>query len=154
MERHERIRAAIENGLDEIAELAQAIIDERWQQVLQYERSNPGWENRSMLSLRCYRNGNNIRLEWSGIKWVKKTKGKPMRFHVHINRGSGYSYSLAKLSPFAKEWEIELIEKTEEELVLLRREAYHLNRMLISLRHAENLAENLDSKDNLESGLA
>ncbi len=150
MERHERIRAAIENGLDEIAEQAQEIIDERWQQVLQYEKSNPGWENRSRLSLRCYRNGNNIRLEWSGIKWVKQSVGKPMRFHVHINRGSGYSYSFAKLSPFAKEWEKPIIEKIEEELTLLRREAYHLNRMLLSLRHAQDFAMRLESTNTFE----
>lgn len=122
--------------LDEIEEKAADIIDSRWQQVLDYEKKNLGWENRSRLSLRCYRSGGNIRLEWTGIKWKKQSDGKILRLRIYIKKGSNHTYPITRLTPFMAEWEKPIIEEVERELSLIRREAYHLNRALTSLRYA------------------
>lgn len=133
---YESIQACIDRRLDEIEERASAIIDTRWQQVMQHEKQNVGWVNRSRLSLRCYRKGGNIRLEWSGVKWKKQEDGKVLRLRVHIKKGSNHNYPITRLLPFMAEWEQPIVEEAEEELSQIRREAYHLNRALTSIRYA------------------
>lgn len=137
---YESIEGCIGKRLDEIEHKASAIIDARWQQVLHHERQNAGWENRSRLSLRCYRNGGNLRLEWSGVKWKKQKDGKPLRIRVYIKKGSNHNYPYTRLLPFMAEWEKSIVEEVEEELSLIRREAFHLNRALISIRYAWKVA--------------
>lgn len=133
---YENIQTSINKRLDEIEEEANAVIDYRWQQVLLQEKQNTGWENRSRLGLRCYRNGGNLRLEWSGVKWKKKKDGKILRMRVHIRKGSDHSYPFTRLSPFMAEWERPIVEEVEDQLIKIRREAYHLNRAMVSIRYA------------------
>lgn len=151
---HDMIRVSIEKRLDEIEAMASTIIDWHWQQILQYEKAHPGWQNRSRLSLRCYRKGNNLRLEWSGIKWKKeKSSGKSLRFHLHIEKGRGNGYSLSKLFAYAMEWERPLVEEAEQELAWIRREAYHLNRALFSLRYAREAALKSGDQQQTDRGM-
>lgn len=143
--RYEQLSTAIEECLDEIERQAQMIIDDRWRQVLHYEKQNPGWENRSRLGLRCYRKGRSIQLEWSGITWKKQQGGKPLRLRVHIRKGAGHSYPMMKLQPFMAAWEESLVHETEEKLAPFRVEVYHLNRALISLRYAQKVVKDMES---------
>lgn len=143
--RYAQLDTIIEELLDEIEQQAQKIIDDRWRQVLHYEKQNPGWENRSRLGLRCYRKGRSIQLEWSGITWKKQQGGKSLRLRVHIRKGTGHSYLMTKLQPFMAAWEESLVHETEEKLAPFRVEVYHLNRALISLRYAQKVVKNMES---------
>ncbi len=139
MESLETIWTSIENRIDELEAIASSIIDRHWELVMQNEK--PGWQNKSQLNLRIHRKGNNLRIDWTGVKWSSTAKGRKYPLYTHITKGRGsHTYTLSKLFAFAREWEKPLIEETEKELAWIRREAFHLNRALFSIRYAKAAA--------------
>ncbi|HBV20351.1 MAG TPA: hypothetical protein DEF07_01355 [Nitrosomonas sp.] len=141
LESLETIWKSIEIRIDELEKIAASIIDRHWELVMQSEKAFPGWQNRSNLNLRIHRKGNNLRIDWTGIKWSSNKDGKKYPLYTHISKGKGkHTYTLSKLYSFAKEWEKPLIAETEKELAWIRRESFHLNRSLFSIRYAKAAA--------------
>lgn len=141
MESLEAITASIEKRMGELEAMASDIVDRYWEQVMRFESSNPGWKNKSGLRLRCYRKGNYLRIEWTGLKWYGAKAGGYGPVLKYIPKGKGaHIYPLSRIFGYAKEWEKPLIEETEKELAWIRREAFHLNKALFSIRYAKAAA--------------
>lgn len=152
MESIEAMMASIEKRIDELEEMASSMVDRYWQQVLLFEKSNPGWENRSGLRLRCHRKGNHLRIEWTGLKWYRKNTGGFIPILKYISKGkSSHQYTLSKIFGYAKEWERPLIEETEKELALIRKESFFLNKAILSVRHAKAVSLKMDMESNIEN---
>jgi hypothetical protein len=117
---------------------ADEIVHAHWSQVKDMENRSPGWENKSNLQVRCVKEGNSLRLDWSGVKWYgSKAKGTRKLKRVHIRKPEGsYAYSLKKLFEHCKEWEKSLVKDTEGKLAAIRREARHVAKALQLIRFA------------------
>ena len=119
---------------------AVAIVDEHWAQILEHENKARTWQDKSQLQLACHRKGNNIQIKWIGTKWYGKA---PSRRSVRTNiaRGAGeLGYSMAKLREWTREWELPIVEETERKLTSIRRQAQHVVKAIMALRHAKLVA--------------
>ena len=119
---------------------AVAIVDEHWAQILEHENKARTWQDKSQLQLACHRKGNNIQIKWIGTKWYGKA---PARRSVRTNiaRGAGeLAYSMAKLREWTREWELPIVEETERKLTSIRRQAQHVVKAIMALRHAKLVA--------------
>ena len=143
---------ALEDYLDALYDRAYEIVDAHWAVVREMERKSSGWENKSELQLRCNRKGNSIVLAWNRVRWYgSKQKGNRTRQLIHIAKPAGsYTYSMSKLLAFTKEWEQPLVRETEEKLAAIRREASHVIKSVIALRHAINSAASLPMMESIE----
>lgn len=73
--------------------------------------------------------------ENEGDDWGVVRKSLVLKY---IPKGKGsHIYPLSRIFGYAKEWEKPLIEETEKELAWIRREAFHLNKALFSIRYAK-----------------
>jgi hypothetical protein len=128
--------------LDDLFRSAYQIVEAHWALVRASEQKHPGWENKSVLQLRCRRSGNAIKLEWTRIKWLGSTaRGNRRAVRISIRKTHEYSYSLKTLLDLCKEWEKPLVEATESKLAAIRREARHINKALRLVRIAGNKCE-------------
>jgi hypothetical protein len=135
-------RDALEDRMEALHDRAYEIVMKHWEAVKSYERQSPGWENRSILQLRCDKKGNSIRIDWCGLKWYgsKKLDNRKM-IRITITKPPGsHGYHLPKLYAHAKEWEKPLIKGTEEKLGAIRREASHVIKAIIAVRYAAKVA--------------
>jgi hypothetical protein len=104
------------------------------------EAARPGWENKSNLMPTCKRVGNSLRIEWMTYKWYGR-KGERRLWRETLKKPKGEdSYNLGKLLALAKDWEKPLVEKLEPELARIRHEARLINKAIMYLRHARNVA--------------
>lgn len=128
---------ALEDYLDRLYERAVKIADAHWQFV--YERDKKlDWDQRSRLYPRCNRKtgGLTFTLEWYKTRWVgAKAKGNRQRLKEYLAKPkASHTYSEAKLSSLAREWELEKVRETEAAFARIRREAYQVTRALFALR--------------------
>ena len=100
------------------------------------EAKATGWESRSTLQLSCVRRGNHLDLKWTGVRWYgSKNNRKMVRVRI-TTVGDTMSYSKDKLTPFAKEWEIDKVMETEAKLHVIRRKAKHIVKSMMYVRNA------------------
>ena len=119
---------------------AVAIVDEHWAQILEHENKARTWQDKSQLQLACHRKGNNIQIKWIGTKWYGKAPAR-RSIRTNIARGAGeLGYSMAKLREWTREWETPIVEDTERKLTSIRRQAQHVVKAIMALRHAKLVA--------------
>lgn len=83
-----------------------------------------------------------MQLKWIGIKWYGPKKGrKAVKESIARNKGD-LSYSISKLKPWCKEWELPIVQETERKLTIFRRQAFFLTRSIMALRNAKAIANN------------
>ena len=102
------------------------------------ENKLPGWESKCRLQIRCIVKGNSIRADWTEIKWYgSSSKGDRNSIRRQIIKPKdSYGYTLSKLKTLAPEWAKEIVEETETQLVGVRREASHLVKAIMYIKHA------------------
>lgn len=118
-----------------------------WENQMYHNQRKPVTD-RSQLSCRVRLKGDSVYPEWYWNYWVpgKNKKGEPCRRPIgkHISRGKGYSYPIQTLLRHSREWEHELVVKTEEALTLVRRQ----NHFLVQAR--QNIREAMKAREALE----
>ncbi len=132
------IKEALERRMEELHHEVESIAERYWAAVLRMEGERPGVQNRNRLRLRSIKDGNSVRSEWYAVAWVGKGKdGKFFDKKEAITKPArSFGYTISKLHKYAHEWEKEIVEETENRLVGIRQEAYHLTRALLSVGFA------------------
>lgn len=140
---HDEAIAVLERRIDALHASAHGIVDRHWTFVYSMEQKLTGWEHKSTLQIRCMQEGNSIRLDWCGIKWYgSKANGDRKSIRTHVTRPKGaYGYTLSKLKALAQNWEADMVEETESHLTKIRREASHLVKAIICIKHARSAAD-------------
>ena len=136
---HDRAVAILQNRIDQLYRQGKAIVDRYWQYIYDMEGKLPGWESKCRLQVRCIVKGNSIRADWTEIKWYgSSARGnrKPIRRQI-IKPKDSYGYTLSKLHSLAPEWAKDIVEETETQLAGIRREASHLVKAIMYIKHAQ-----------------
>lgn len=139
---HTTTLEALEACMFDLHRAASEAVFEHWEQIKAREKLSTSWEDRSNLSVAAHRKGNHIQAKWIGIKWYGKG-GARRQLKVNIARSRvDLSYSMAKLSPWAREWEVPIVEETERKLTSIRKQAYHLVRAIMAVKNAAQIEKN------------
>jgi hypothetical protein len=132
-------QAALEACVKELYYEALHVAETYMQHVDKYENAAAGWGSRSTLQLSCTRKGNHLDLKWTGVKWYgSKANRKSIREAIPKNKET-LSYSKAKLSEYAKDWEIDKVMETEGKLNIIRRKGTHIAKALVALANARRV---------------
>jgi hypothetical protein len=114
----------VERRIAVLVERAKTVIGDYWTErdMVTHERPRSEW---SRLGVRARLHQGNIRIEWFVQYWHRQsgTKGRWLTFSKHIPKGRGSRYPTTAFKPYAKDWELPLIEKCEDRLDSIRREA-------------------------------
>ena len=136
---HDRAVAILQERIDQIYREGKAIVDRYWKYIYDMEGKLPGWESKCRLQVRCIVKGNSIRADWTEVRWYgSSAKGdrKPIRRQI-IKPKDSYGYTLSKLHTLAPEWAKDIVEETETQLAGIRREASHLVKAIMYIKHAQ-----------------
>ena len=139
---HDHVIGLLEQRIDQLYRDGKTIVDRYWKVIYAMENKLPGWESKCRLQVRCIVKGNSIRADWTEVKWYgSSSKGdrKSIRRQI-IKPKDSYGYTLSKLKSLAPEWAKEIVEETETQLVNVRREASHLVKAIIYVKHAKEAA--------------
>jgi hypothetical protein len=139
---HDHVIGLLEQRIDRLYRDGKAIVDRYWTYIYAMENKVTGWESKCRLQVRCIVKGNSIRADWTEVKWYgSSAKGdrKPIRRQI-IKPKDSYGYTLSKLKTIAPEWAKEIVEETETQLVGVRREASHLVKAIMYIKHAKEAA--------------
>lgn len=139
---HDAALESLENCFHDLHKTAVGVVSDHWEQILAIEKKSTHWTDKSTLQLASYRLGNHIQLKWVGIRWYGAAKTRKT-VKVNITRSKGdLTYTMAKLKPWCKEWELPIVEETERKLTIVRRQAFFLTRSIMALRNAKAIATN------------
>ncbi len=136
---HDHAIELLQQRIDQLYKEGKAIVDRYWKYVYDMEKKLPGWESKCRLQVRCIVKGNSIRADWTEVKWYgSSAKGdrKPIRRQI-IKPKDSYGYTLSKLHTLTPGWAKEIVEETEVRLVGIRREASHLVKAIMYIKHAK-----------------
>ena len=133
------IKEKLVSRLDDLHKDVESIVQRYWLKVLKMESEQTGQKKRNKLRVRSVMDGNSLRAEWYFISWVGKGKdGKYFDKKDSISKPArSFGYTLSKLLKYAHEWEKEIVEETEQQLVGIRQESHHLTRALLSVGFAQ-----------------
>jgi hypothetical protein len=137
---HDEAIAVLERRIELLHAKGTKIVDRYWTFVYKMEEKLTGWDKKNTLHVRCEQEGNSIRMDWCEVKWYgAKSKGnrKPVRRQITKPKNS-YGYTLSKLKSLSQDWAADMVEETEAQLVEIRREASHLVKAIIYIRHAQS----------------
>lgn len=136
---HDQAILLLQQRIDRLYRDGQAIVDRYWTYVYAMENKLPGWESKCRLQVRCIVKGNSIRADWTEVKWYgSSSKGDRNSIRRQIIKPKdSYGYTLSKLKTLAPEWAKEIVEETETQLVGVRREASHLVKAIMYIKHAK-----------------
>jgi hypothetical protein len=137
---HDDAITALEQRIDLLYKKGGEIVDRYWLFVYKMEEKLTGWENKNRLHIRCVITGNSIRMDWCEVKWYgSSSQGsrKPVRRQI-IKPKNAYGYTLSKLKALSQDWAKDMVEETETQLAEIRREASHLVKAIIYIRHAQS----------------
>ena len=114
----------VDRRLAVLVERAKAVIGEYWTErdTVTHERPRSEW---SRLGVRARFHRGNIRIEWFVQNWRRQpgTTGRWLTFSKHLPKGRGTRYATTVFKPYAKDWELPLIERCEDRLDSIRQEA-------------------------------
>ncbi|HNC84289.1 MAG TPA: conjugative transfer protein MobI(A/C) [Nitrospira sp.] len=135
---HDHVIGLLEQRIDQLYRDGKAIVDRYWKVIYAMENKLPGWESKCRLQIRCIVKGNSIRADWTEVKWYgSSSKGDRNSIRRQIIKPKdSYGYTLSKLKTLAPEWAKEIVEETEMQLVGVRREASHLVKAIMYIKHA------------------
>ncbi len=148
---HDHAILLLQQRIDRLYREGKAIVDRYWKVIYAMENKLPGWESKCKLQVRCIVKGNSIRADWTEIKWYgSSAKGDRSSIRRQIIKPKdSYGYTLSKLQTLAPEWAKEIVEETETQLVGIRKEASHLVKAIMYIKHAKTAS---DEGMTLESG--
>ncbi|BEU98872.1 hypothetical protein ACDW_45780 (plasmid) [Acidovorax sp. DW039] len=127
---------ALETCIMELYNQAVTAADDYMAFVDREEARATGWESRATLQLSCVPRGNHLDLKWTGVRWYGPKNNRKMARVRITTVGETMSYSKDKLTPFAKEWEIDKVMETEAKLHAIRRKAKHIVKSMTYVRNA------------------
>jgi hypothetical protein len=144
---HEDAIQLLEMRIKQLQDRGEAVADGYWKHVKAMEPKLPGWESKSRLQVRCILTGNSIRADWCEVRWYgSSSKGGRRSVRRQITKPKdAYGYTLSKLLTLSPDWAEEIVKKTETQLTEIRREASHLVKAIIYIKHALTAA-NLTAK--------
>lgn len=146
MDSFEQSIAAIEAAINELHGEAMTAADAYWDRVTAHEKRSTGLDGKSSLELSCSKRGNNLLIQWKGVKWFGPTN-KRVRIRAAIAREKEtFTYPDKSLKQFAKEWEWEMVKETEMIMQSIRRQNHHLVRAIMSIRNAKAVRRVADKK--------
>ena len=136
---HDHAIVLLQQRIEQLYNEGKAIVDRYWKYVYDMENKLPGWESKCRLQVRCIVKGNSIRADWTEVKWYgSSSKGDRNSIRRQIIKPKdSYGYTLSKLKTLAPEWAKEIVEETETQLVGVRREASHLVKAIMYIKHAK-----------------
>ena len=136
---HEDAIELLEMRIKQLQDRGEAVVDDYWKHVKEMEPKLPGWESKSRLQVRCILTGNSIRADWCEVRWYgSSSKGGRQSVRRQITKPKdGYGYTLSKLLTLSPDWAEEVVKKTETQLTEIRREASHLVKAIIYIKHAK-----------------
>lgn len=133
---------ALEECMADLHASAAAVVYEHWEKIKAHEARTTGYEDRSNIGPAAHRQGNHIQAKWIAIKWYGKGAARK-QVKVNIPRSRvELTYSMAKLAPYAKEWEIPIIQDTEKKLTSIRKQAHHVVRAIMAMKNATLIERN------------
>lgn len=114
----------VDQRLADLVQQARQLTDSVWATHLQENRHRPrsAW-GRVLVRARLHHG--NIAIEWfiQRTSWaIDATSGRRRVFSEHLRKGRGYRYPLSAFKPYARDWELPLIEACEERFAELRRQ--------------------------------
>jgi hypothetical protein len=136
---HEDAIELLELRIKQLQDRGESIVDAYWKYVGAMEPKLAGWENKIRLQIRCKLTGNSIRADWCEVKWYgSSSKGgrRAVRRQI-IKPKDAYGYTVSKLLALSPDWAKEKVEETETQLADIRREASHLVKAIIYIKHAK-----------------
>lgn len=131
----------VEKLIGDLHQRGAAIVQEHWDYIYRMDHKVAGWEQKSRLQVRCILEGNSIRADWCEIRWQgSMAQGSRQAIRRHIGKPRGaHQYSIPKLRKLSRDWEGDRVEQTESALSEIRRQAGHLVKALLYLRHARKV---------------
>lgn len=144
---HDEVIDLLQRRIELLQGRGERIVDSYWEYVYMMEKKLPGWESKSRLQIRCIQTGNSIRADWCEVKWYGSSSkgGRTSVRRQIIKPKNSYGYTLSKLQTLSPDWAKDIVGKTETELAEIRREASHLVKAIIYIKHART-ASNLGDK--------
>ena len=114
----------VDQRLADLVQQARQLTDSVWATHLQENRHRPrsAW-GRVLVRARLHHG--NIAIEWfiqRTSRAIDETSGRRRVFSEHLRKGRGYRYPLSAFKPYARDWELPLIETCEERFAELRRQ--------------------------------
>jgi hypothetical protein len=136
---HEDAIQLLEMRIKQLQDRGEAVADGYWKHVKAMEPKLPGWESKSRLQVRCILTGNSIRADWCEVRWYgSSSKGGRRSVRRQITKPKdAYGYTLSKLLTLSPDWAKDKVEETETQLADIRREASHLVKAIIYIKHAK-----------------
>jgi hypothetical protein len=136
---HEDAIALLEMRIKQLQDRGEAIVDAYWNHVGAMEPKLPGWENKIRLQIRCKLTGNSIRADWCEVRWYGSSSkgGRHAVRRQIIKPKDSYGYTVSKLLTLSPDWAKDKVEETETQLADIRREASHLVKAIIYIKHAK-----------------
>ena len=136
---HEDAIQLLEMRIKQLQDRGEAVADGYWKHVKAMELKLPGWESKSRLQVRCILTGNSIRADWCEVRWYgSSSKGGRRSVRRQITKPKdAYGYTLSKLLTLSPDWAKDKVEETETQLADIRREASHLVKAIIYIKHAK-----------------
>lgn len=134
---HDEAKQALVTYLGVIHGRMEALVAVYVKACMEVEDKDTSWSNRSILRLGSHKAGNHLQVKWYTMKWYGKGSTRRSIKGVIRKSPNEDTYSLAQLKEVAKEWEWPLVEKTEMQLGMLRRQAGFVVKALTSLRYAQ-----------------
>jgi hypothetical protein len=136
---HEDAIQLLEMRIKQLQDRGEAVVDDYWKHVKEMEPKLPGWESKSRLQVRCILTGNSIRADWCEVRWYgSSSKGGRRSVRRQITKPKDvYGYTLSKLLTLSPDWAKDKVEETETQLTDIRREASHLVKAIIYIKHAK-----------------
>ena len=130
----------LEMRIKQLQDRGEAVVDDYWKHVKEMEPKLPGWESKSRLQVRCILTGNSIRADWCEVRWYgssAKDGRRSVRRQITKPKDA-YGYTLSKLLTLSPDWAKDKVEETETQLANIRREASHLVKAIIYIKHARS----------------
>jgi len=139
MDGYEEAIAALQRCIDGLHDQAMIAADAYWDFVNAAEDKMTGFEGKSTLQLTCMKKGNHLEIKWSAVEWYGP-RGKRQRTLKSIPKNTiQFSYTHTSLKKHAKDWEWETVVETERKMQLIRKQAHHVVRAIMSLRNAKQV---------------
>jgi hypothetical protein len=136
---HDDAIQLLEMRIKQLQDRGEAVADGYWKHLKAMEPKLPGWESKSRLQVRCILTGNSIRADWCEVRWYgSSSKGGRQSVRRQITKPKdAYGYTLSKLLTLSPDWAKDKVEETETQLADIRREASHLVKAIIYIKHAK-----------------
>ncbi len=136
---HDDAIQLLEMRIKQLQDRGEAVADGYWKLVKEMEPKLPGWESKSRLQVRCILSGNSIRADWCEVRWYgSSSKGGRRSVRRQITKPKdAYGYTVSKLLTLSPDWAKDKVEETETQLADIRREASHLVKAIIYIKHAK-----------------